>query len=106
MIAWLAGINAYEISLSILYPETLLTKPLLCLQSHILDIAQYITTCHNNDSHIVVYPAFLDRDFAYPFILIKVNHFTIIILYWYCDMMIVIVCVMCYDSISLFSLVD
>jgi len=70
-----AGVNGVVRDFGIMYPSSLFTKPLLCVQNYVRSIANYSSKVEENCSSISVFPAFMDRDFLYPSLLIKFYSF-------------------------------
>ena len=55
-----------------MYPSSLFTKPVLCVQ----DFVQAISTYTTKATDLIVYPAFTDSDIMRPFLLSKVIVFS------------------------------
>ena len=68
-----AGLSAVERDFSVMYPSSLFTKPILCVQDFVQSIHTYSSKVDDLCSPLTVFPAFMDRDFLYPALLIKVS---------------------------------
>lgn len=68
-----AGLSAVERDFSVMYPSSLFTKPILCVQDFVQSINTYANKVDDLCSPLSVFPAFMDRDFMYPALLIKVR---------------------------------
>lgn len=62
-----------ERDFSAMYPSSLFTKPVLCVQDFVQSINTYANKVDDLCSPLSVFPAFMDRDFMYPALLIKVK---------------------------------
>lgn len=61
-----------ERDFSVMYPSSLFTKPILGVQDFIQSIHTYSSKVDEVCSPLSVFPAFMERDFMYPALLIKV----------------------------------
>ena len=97
-----AGLSATEKDFALMYPSSLFTKPLLCVQDYVQSINVYsgrgnytpvdalyalhlltspklsafhflVDLVEEDCAALSVFPAFMDRDFMYPALLLKVT---------------------------------
>lgn len=62
------GLNATERDFAVMYPSSLFSKPVLCVQDYVQAISVYAS----KTTDLTVYPAFTDSDIMRPFLLSKV----------------------------------
>lgn len=65
--------SAVERDFSVMYPSSLFTKPILGVQDFVQSIHTYSNKVDEVCSPLTVFPAFMDRDFMYPALLLKVS---------------------------------
>lgn len=65
------GLFAIERDLNLLFPKSLFSKPFLSTQSYCFSLQNYAHQVDKKKSSIAVFPAFMERDFLFPSMLLK-----------------------------------
>ena len=73
-----AGLLVSEQDYRTVFPQSLFAKPVLCSQDFLCSISKYMSKVNGSLSNMCVFPSFMDCDFAFPKILIKVCNCTCI----------------------------